>query len=189
MDQIKANIEDVCPQTVSCADIVVLAGRDAAHLVRPLFILAASHLITYIDIHLNQSINYYFMMLNQAGGPFFEVPTGRLDGLSSASITTTNQGLPRATATISDLISAVKQLGLNETDLVALSGISMLLSFQGLEFGFNFLMTLTDMRRNGRGTYGGDRTLRVIQQQPLPKAVIPPATQLCPEFARDMQQL
>lgn len=34
IDMIKANLEKACPSTVSCADIVTLAAREAVYLVR-----------------------------------------------------------------------------------------------------------------------------------------------------------
>jgi len=33
IEQIKAKVEDECPLTVSCADIIVMAARDAVYLV------------------------------------------------------------------------------------------------------------------------------------------------------------
>lgn len=33
IEQIKAKVEDACPLTVSCADIIVMAARDAVYLV------------------------------------------------------------------------------------------------------------------------------------------------------------
>ncbi|XP_028766896.1 peroxidase 44-like [Neltuma alba] len=50
IDEIKAAVEKACPSTVSCADIIALATRDAVAL---------------------------------AGGPRYNVPTGRRDGLVS----------------------------------------------------------------------------------------------------------
>eukprot|EP00249_Psilotum_nudum_P028876 c38855_g1_i1 orf=122-1255(+) len=90
VEEIKRNIEEICPKMVSCADILVLAGREAVH---------------------------------QAGGPFFAVPTGRLDGLNFASILTAQQDLPSPQTTdISILIQDFAKINLNSTDLVALSG-------------------------------------------------------------------
>lgn len=89
IEQIKELLEQSCPNTVSCADAVVLAGRDATY---------------------------------KAGGPFFDVPTGRLDSLAPASVATVDSDLPPPTANFSFLIGIVNKLGLTSTDLVALSG-------------------------------------------------------------------
>ena len=63
IDQIKAKLEIACPQTVSCADIIALASRDAVAL---------------------------------AGGPEYNIPTGRRDGLISqaSEVTYLAQGCP-----------------------------------------------------------------------------------------------
>lgn len=37
IDAIKANVEKICPNTVSCTDILTLAARDAVNLVRVSF--------------------------------------------------------------------------------------------------------------------------------------------------------
>ena len=48
IDTIKANVEKACPSTVSCADILTLAAREAVFLVRSCFYVAGKFVITFI---------------------------------------------------------------------------------------------------------------------------------------------
>ncbi|CAL4903855.1 unnamed protein product [Urochloa decumbens] len=86
VDAAKAQLEDLCPGVVSCADIIALAARDAVAM---------------------------------TGGPSFDVPTGRRDGLTSnlrdADV------LPDAADSISHLRSSFAAAGLNDRDLVLLT--------------------------------------------------------------------
>ncbi|PIN21696.1 Peroxidase [Handroanthus impetiginosus] len=88
IDEIKAKLEQVCPHTVSCADILALAARDSTVL---------------------------------SGGPHWEVPLGRRDS-RTASLRISNTNIPAPNSTIQTLITKFKQQGLDEEDLVALSG-------------------------------------------------------------------
>ncbi|KAJ7298307.1 hypothetical protein O6H91_07G070700 [Diphasiastrum complanatum] len=89
IELIKARLESSCPGTVSCADILALAARDAVFL---------------------------------AGGPFIPMPTGRRDSLNFADKATVESNLPAPFFNSSQLIASFSSKGLNETDLVALSG-------------------------------------------------------------------
>ncbi|KAJ7548702.1 hypothetical protein O6H91_07G086400 [Diphasiastrum complanatum] len=60
--------------------------------------------------------------VNQSGGPFFQIPTGRRDGLNFSNNATVLQNIPAPTFSITQLNSSFSAKGLNETDLVALSG-------------------------------------------------------------------
>ncbi|KAL7117374.1 hypothetical protein ACP275_03G068100 [Erythranthe tilingii] len=88
IDEIKAKIEQVCPHTVSCSDILALAARDSIVL---------------------------------SGGPHWEVPLGRRDS-KTASLSKSNTDIPAPNSTIQTLINQFSKHGLDEQDLVALSG-------------------------------------------------------------------
>ncbi|GMH13908.1 hypothetical protein Nepgr_015749 [Nepenthes gracilis] len=88
VDEIKAKLEEACPQTVSCADILALAARGSTLL---------------------------------SGGPYWELPLGRRDSKTSNPVAA-NNSIPPPTSTIQNLISSFKQRGLDQADLVSLSG-------------------------------------------------------------------
>ncbi|KAK1367326.1 Peroxidase [Heracleum sosnowskyi] len=87
IDEIKSEVEKKCPKTVSCADILVAAARDATIMV---------------------------------GGPFWEVPFGRKDGL--ISISKEANMVPHGQENVTQLIKQFEINGLNMLDLVILSG-------------------------------------------------------------------
>ncbi|RZB58651.1 peroxidase 9-like [Glycine soja] len=88
IDKIKSKLEEACPQTVSCADILALAARGSTVL---------------------------------SGGPNWELPLGRRDS-KTASLSDSNKNIPPPNATIENLVTFFKRHGLDEVDLVALSG-------------------------------------------------------------------
>ncbi|KAK7286597.1 hypothetical protein RJT34_21704 [Clitoria ternatea] len=86
IDEIKENVETACPSTVSCADIIPLAARDA---------------------------------LGLAGGPRYEVPTGRRDGLRSNS---QDVDIPEPDDPVPDIVAFFNQKGFTLTEMVTLFG-------------------------------------------------------------------
>jgi hypothetical protein len=58
----------------------------------------------------------------QLGGPSWSVPLGRRDSPKAASTSMVLQFLIPATSSLAELIEGYDKLGLNPTDLVALSG-------------------------------------------------------------------
>ncbi|XP_043711370.1 peroxidase 9-like [Telopea speciosissima] len=88
IDEIKAKLEEVCPLTVSCADILALAARGST-------------------------------VLN--GGPYWALPLGRKDS-KTASFNGSNRNIPPPNSTLQNLITLFNRQGLDEVDLVALSG-------------------------------------------------------------------
>ncbi|KAM7272256.1 hypothetical protein ACFE04_026919 [Oxalis oulophora] len=88
IDLIKAKLEEACPQTVSCADILAMAARGSTIL---------------------------------SGGPNWELPLGRRDS-RTASLKGSNSNIPPPNATLQNLITLFNRQGLNQVDLVALSG-------------------------------------------------------------------
>ncbi|XVF33780.1 hypothetical protein REPUB_Repub18cG0000400 [Reevesia pubescens] len=87
IDDIKAEVERRCRRTVSCADILTAAARDATVLL---------------------------------GGPFWEVTFGRKDG--RISIAEEADMVPQGHENVTTLIEFFRAKGLNELDLVILSG-------------------------------------------------------------------
>lgn len=92
IDAAKDALEEACPGTVSCADIVAFAARDAS------YILSAS------DYRID-----------------FRMPAGRLDGRYS-SATETLDFLPSPFGNLSELVTKFVAKGLDEEDMVVLSG-------------------------------------------------------------------
>jgi len=62
-----------------------------------------------------------FDSFQQSGGPNWELPLGRRDS-KTASLRGSNKNIPPPNATIESLITFFKRQGLDEADLVALSG-------------------------------------------------------------------
>ncbi|KAJ4951541.1 hypothetical protein NE237_028373 [Protea cynaroides] len=88
IDNAKSAVEEQCPGVVSCADIIIMAAREATVL---------------------------------GGGQFFNVTTGRRDGLISLAIEAT-AFLPSAEIPVDASIAVFAGLGLSVTDMVALIG-------------------------------------------------------------------
>ncbi|KAJ8544088.1 hypothetical protein K7X08_028599 [Anisodus acutangulus] len=86
IDQIKSQLEATCSMTVSCADIIALATRDAVAL---------------------------------AGGPSYNIPTGRRDGLVSDP---SQVNLPGPSLTVPQAFQSFKNKGFTLNDMVTLLG-------------------------------------------------------------------
>ncbi|GKV46952.1 hypothetical protein SLEP1_g53909 [Rubroshorea leprosula] len=117
IDEIKAKLEEQCPQTVSCADIVALAARGSTVL---------------------------------SGGPSWELPLGRRDS-KTASLTGSNTNIPPPNSTLQNLITMFNRQGLDEVDLVALSG--------GHTIGVARCVTFKQRLYNQNGNNQPDETL------------------------------
>ncbi|XP_049395037.1 peroxidase 60-like [Solanum stenotomum] len=102
IDAIKEALEAECQGLVSCADIISMATRDAV-----VFVLnKARRPLTRFE-------------MDQAGGKWYDVETGRRDGdVSLAS----NVKLPAATISVSDSIKLFASKNLTQYDMVYLLG-------------------------------------------------------------------
>ena len=58
----------------------------------------------------------------QSGGPDYDVPLGRRDGLTFATTNVTLQNLPRPSANASTILASLATKNFDPTDVVALSG-------------------------------------------------------------------
>nr|CAD1841106.1 unnamed protein product [Ananas comosus var. bracteatus] len=94
IERLKRKLEEACPETVSCADIIAMAARDSVYLLRVLFIVDA--------------------------GPYYKIETGRRDGNVSIDQEVLNF-LPPPISNITTLFTSFTQKGLSIKDLVVLS--------------------------------------------------------------------
>lgn len=132
IDTIKANVEKSCPDTVSCADILTLAAREAVFLVKMFNLRLLEFPVSLIDQTLTHpmetSIQLTFTLLyvcfvSQAGGPFYIVPLGRRDGLS-AKQSSANEQLPSPVEPLENITAKFTSKGLDLKDVVVLSGFT-----------------------------------------------------------------
>ena len=135
VDKIKEKLEAECPGTVSCADLLAIAARDAVVLVnqttsylstRPIlfyFVPCAVHTLYCIHAcyttHTELTTENYVL---QVGGPYWDVPVGRLDS-KKASLELANNDIPTAQQGLLTLIAKFWEKGLDATDMVALVGM------------------------------------------------------------------
>ena len=77
-------------------------------------------ILTEIQVHTNSP--YMFGNGLQTEGPSWIVLLGRSDGIVSINISGTDAALPSAFDTLDAIISKFKRVGLDEKDVVSLSG-------------------------------------------------------------------
>lgn len=116
IDSAKRMLEFFCPETVSCADILAFAARDAVEYV-PTF-------QDQILIHNCQLLLFLVeleVLVLQVGGPSIEIPSGRRDGrVSMASNVRPN--IIDTGFTLDEMAKVFSNKGLSIDDLVTLSG-------------------------------------------------------------------
>nr|WEM04052.1 peroxidase [Melianthus elongatus] len=115
IDEIKRRLEQACPSTVSCADIITLATRDSVVL---------------------------------SGGPNYDVPTGRQDGLVSNP---DNVNLPGPTLSVSQALQSFTEKGFNLAEMVTLLGAHSV--------GFSHCSFFQDRLTDFQGTGAPDRNM------------------------------
>ena len=119
IDAIKADLENMCPGVVSCADVVALAAGYGVLFVSILHLML--HFVRYIQLVI-QSIRYCTNFF-QSGGPYYNVLLGRRDGLKANQSGAAN-GLPSPFEPISSIVKKFADVGLDTKDVVVLSGNS-----------------------------------------------------------------
>ncbi|XP_043712118.1 peroxidase 60-like [Telopea speciosissima] len=120
IDRIKFAVEDQCPGVVSCADIIIMAAREAVFL---------------------------------GGGQFYNVTTGRRDGLISLESDALAL-LPHANISISDSIATFASRGIDVPDMVTLIG--------GHTVGFARCSSFKDRLYNFNNTGQADPTMDTL---------------------------
>ena len=116
----KRVLEIFCPGTVSCADILALAARDAVEIVP-----SPSLFFLWIFFSLPFLVGYLVMKYwEQVGGPMLQIPTGRRDGRASvASVVRFN--IIDTSFSMDEMMKLFSSKGLSLDDLVILSGLPL----------------------------------------------------------------
>uniref|UniRef100_J3MS05 Peroxidase n=1 Tax=Oryza brachyantha TaxID=4533 RepID=J3MS05_ORYBR len=148
IDDIKAELEKACPETVSCADVLAIAARDSvvasggprwqvevgrkdsrtASLQGANTNLPAptSGVATLVQKFRNVGLSTKDMVALSgnhgcSGGPRWQVEVGRKDS-RTASLQGANTNLPAPTSGVATLVQKFRNVGLSTKDMVALSG-------------------------------------------------------------------
>jgi len=118
IDSAKRMLEIFCPGTVSCADVVALAARDAVAIV----ISLAVTIVPCWILCFFWSVIHLWSTWKQTGGPQLQIPTGRRDGRLSAAANV-RPNIIDTTFTMNEMINIFTAKGLSLEDLVVLSGM------------------------------------------------------------------
>ncbi|GMH24610.1 hypothetical protein Nepgr_026453 [Nepenthes gracilis] len=129
IDTIKTNVENACPATVSCADILTLVAREAVFL---------------------------------TGGPYWSLPLGRRDSLTSNS--SDNQHIPSPFEPLENITAKFTSKGLDMNDMVVLSGGHTI----GFAQCFTFKQRLFDFDGTGKPDPTIDASLLANLQSTCP---------------------
>uniref|UniRef100_A0A453APM1 Peroxidase n=1 Tax=Aegilops tauschii subsp. strangulata TaxID=200361 RepID=A0A453APM1_AEGTS len=125
IDNIKTQVEAVCKQTVSCADILAVAARDSVVAVSStITTVALMHvLMKHMPVVLVSELWFGTNSAHtkQLGGPTWTVLLGRRDS-TTASKTNAENDLPPPTFDLQNLTTLFGNKQLSMTDMVALSG-------------------------------------------------------------------
>ncbi|KAK0572175.1 hypothetical protein LWI29_027320 [Acer saccharum] len=114
IDSAKRVLEVFCPGTVSCADILALAARDAVETVR---FFALKFTVFMFLLHFIPLTKTW----KQTGGPALQIPTGRRDGRVSEAANV-RPNIVDTSFTMKEMIKIFSSKGLSLEDLVTLSG-------------------------------------------------------------------
>jgi peroxidase len=121
IDNIKSQVEAICKQIVSCADILAVAARDSVVAVNKGYSFPSVSYTGDLFQHDQIAKQCFLFLWMQLGGPSWTVPLGRRDS-TTASMSLANSDLPAPSFNLSDLITSFGNKGFSATEMVALSG-------------------------------------------------------------------
>jgi peroxidase len=123
IDNIKTQVEAVCKQTVSCADILAVATRDSVIAVIIKTAIIRLLLVSSSIRCASTSLTFVLIACFTAGCAVVDCSSGRRDSTMSASSSMVLNDLLPPSYSLAQLISRYNNKGLDATDMVALSGL------------------------------------------------------------------